>query len=196
VIIGAVGGGNGNGADSRLKDHTMPKLNDTQAILVSTAATRDDRSFYPLPDTVKSGARVTNAITGLVDKALAEERETSNTALIHRTDGDISYGVFATDAGFIAIGIGTETGEGGEPSAPAPKAPPAPRVTKASLLVDLLSRKGGATLDELIAATDWLPHTVRAALTGLRKKGNDISRTKTDGKTSYVISGGADRGQG
>jgi hypothetical protein len=174
----------------------MPKLNDTQAILLSTAAKRDDRSFYPLPDTVKSGARVTNAITTLVDKALAEERETSDTALIHRTDGDISYGVFATDAGFTAIGIGTETGEGSEPAVPAPKVPPAPRVTKASLLVDLLSREGGATLDELIAATDWLPHTVRAALTGLRKKGHDISRTKTDGKTSYGISGGADRGEG
>jgi site-specific DNA recombinase len=35
----------------------------------------------------------------------------------------------------------------------------------------LLQRDCGATLEELIAATDWLPHTTRAALTGLRKRG-------------------------
>jgi hypothetical protein len=29
-------------------------------------------------------------------------------------------------------------------------------------------------LDELIAATGWLPHTARAALTGLRHRGYDV----------------------
>jgi hypothetical protein len=171
----------------------MPKLNDTQLILLSTAAQRGDGSLYPLPETLTPGARVAKAIKTLVDKALAEERETSDTAAIHRTDGDIGYGVFATNAGLAAIGVGD--GEG-EPPAPEPKAPPAPRVTKASMLVDLLSREHGATLDELIAATDWLPHTVRAALTGLRKKGHLISHTKFEGKACYSIVTEADRGEG
>ena len=34
-----------------------------------------------------------------------------------------------------------------------------------------MKRAKGATLDELIEATDWLPHTTRAALTGLRNAG-------------------------
>ena len=38
-------------------------------------------------------------------------------------------------------------------------------------VVGLLQRDRGATLAEIIAATDWLPHTTRAALTGLRKRG-------------------------
>jgi hypothetical protein len=40
----------------------------------------------------------------------------------------------------------------------------------------------GATLDELIKATDWLPHTTRAALTGLRKRGYAIERTRGEDK--------------
>ena len=36
-----------------------------------------------------------------------------------------------------------------------------------------MQRKTGATLDDLVEATGWLPHTTRAALTGLRKKGYD-----------------------
>jgi hypothetical protein len=46
----------------------------------------------------------------------------------------------------------------------------AQRPTKQTLILDLLKRDGGARLVELAAATGWLPHTARAALTGLRKK--------------------------
>jgi hypothetical protein len=35
----------------------------------------------------------------------------------------------------------------------------------------MLSTDKGATLEELTDATGWLPHTARAALTGLRKRG-------------------------
>jgi hypothetical protein len=34
-----------------------------------------------------------------------------------------------------------------------------------------MQRTEGATLDDLITATGWLPHTTRVALTGLRKTG-------------------------
>ena len=63
-----------------------------------------------------------------------------------------------------------------------PKAP-----TKVSQIVALLQRPEGATLDEMIAATNWLPHTTRAALTGLRKKGHNIEKTKRDEVTCYRI---------
>ena len=51
----------------------------------------------------------------------------------------------------------------------------------------MLQRTDGATLSELIAATGWLPHTTRAALTGLRKKGHAIDKSKRDGATCYRI---------
>jgi hypothetical protein len=46
------------------------------------------------------------------------------------------------------------------------------RVTKQDQIASLLLRDEGATLDQMVAATGWLPHTTRAALTGLRKKGS------------------------
>jgi hypothetical protein len=54
--------------------------------------------------------------------------------------------------------------------------------SKQAVIVDLMVRPKGATLDELIAATDWLPHTTRAALTGLRKRGYAIERTRGEDK--------------
>jgi uncharacterized protein (DUF2336 family) len=60
-------------------------------------------------------------------------------------------------------------------------------VTKQSLLIDLLSREGGASLAAIVEATAWLPHTTRAALTGLRKKGHAIERFRGDEETRYRI---------
>jgi hypothetical protein len=51
----------------------------------------------------------------------------------------------------------------------------------------LLERNEGATLPDLIAATGWPPHTPRAALTGLRKKGHASERTRRDELTCYRI---------
>lgn len=69
-----------------------------------------------------------------------------------------------------------------EATAPAtvPKAP-----SKQQQVAALLVRDEGATLDQMIAATGWLPHTTRAALTGLKKKGYVISSDKVDGVRTY-----------
>ena len=52
----------------------------------------------------------------------------------------------------------------------------------------MLQSEGGVPLTAIVDATEWLPHTARAALTGLRKKGYDIVRTKIDNETRYTIS--------
>lgn len=52
-------------------------------------------------------------------------------------------------------------------------------------LADLLVRDEGATLDQMSAATGWLPHTTRAAMTALRKKGYVIDSDKVDGVRTY-----------
>ncbi len=54
----------------------------------------------------------------------------------------------------------------------------ATKTTKQDTVLKLLKRKQGATVEQLQKATGWQPHSVRAALTGLRKKGHDIRREK------------------
>ena len=66
-----------------------------------------------------------------------------------------------------------------------PTAAPARPVTKRDQLAAMLFRDEGATLDQMIAATGWLPHTTRAALTGLRKVGYAIDSDKIDGVRTY-----------
>ena len=71
----------------------------------------------------------------------------------------------------------------------APVANAQPRVgSKQALLVEMISKPEGATIDALIDATGWLPHTTRAALTGLRKRGFAIQRVaQQDAPSIYVI---------
>ena len=62
------------------------------------------------------------------------------------------------------------------------------RRTKADTILDLLQGPIGTSIAELTEATGWQPHSVRAALTGLRKKGREIVRTKDQsGITRYRI---------
>jgi hypothetical protein len=56
--------------------------------------------------------------------------------------------------------------------------------SKQAKIIELMKRTKGATLDEMIKATDWLPHTTRAALTGLRKRGFALERINDEAKGS------------
>ncbi len=56
---------------------------------------------------------------------------------------------------------------------------------KAETILALLKRPEGAPLADLERATGWQPHSIRAALTGLRKRGITITRSKDDGVTIY-----------
>ena len=67
-----------------------------------------------------------------------------------------------------------------EPSQPKPP-------SKTTLVLGMLQRSEGTTLEQMVEATGWLPHTTRAALTGLRKKGHTIERSKADGATRYSV---------
>ena len=62
------------------------------------------------------------------------------------------------------------------------------KVTKISTILKLLKRANGAKIMQLQTATGWQPHSVRAALTGLRKKGHIIERDKdARGSTVYRL---------
>ena len=65
--------------------------------------------------------------------------------------------------------------------------PPA-RPSKKASIVALLQRPDGAAIGELIKATGWQQHSVRAALTGLRKEGKELVRDKdAAGVTHYRL---------
>ena len=168
----------------------MTKLTDLQSLLLTRAAGREDGSLTALPESADiAPARVMTAISQLLRRGLLEEREVDARGHHHRSEGDLRYGAFITVAGLRAIGAAELEAVAASTAAPtAPPLPePAPRATKASLVLDLLRREQGATLTELVAATGWLPHTTRAALTGLRKKGHPIERERRDGVSRYRI---------
>jgi hypothetical protein len=74
--------------------------------------------------------------------------------------------------------------------AAAPKAP-----TKIDIILGLLARTEGATLEQMVEATGWLPHTTRAALTGLKKKGRPFTSSKANGvRTYHLVATGRQKG--
>src|ERR1700722_15104920 len=71
--------------------------------------------------------------------------------------------------------------------------PSAPRGgSKLARIIALLEGDRGAPIGELVAAAGWLPHTTRAALTGLRKRGYPVAIDRSDDKrgTFYRIPAG------
>ncbi|MDX3911591.1 MAG: DUF3489 domain-containing protein [Sphingobium sp.] len=75
---------------------------------------------------------------------------------------------------------------------PAGPATPVEKATKQVQLLTLIQRQNGATAPEIIEATGWLPHTIRAAVTALRKRGHDIYNERVDGVGRYRVVDGPD----
>ena len=73
--------------------------------------------------------------------------------------------------------------------APAPNPSVAPvRQSKKAAVIALLARPDGAAISDLVGVTGWQVHSVRAALTGLRKEGKDLVRAKdATGVTHYRL---------
>jgi hypothetical protein len=62
-----------------------------------------------------------------------------------------------------------------------------PSETRSEQLLALMRRDNGASLTDITGATNWLPHSARAALSGLRRKGVSIEKRKMDGITRYFV---------
>lgn len=62
------------------------------------------------------------------------------------------------------------------------------RKTKSATVNRMLRRKNGATLAEIESATCWKPHSCRAFLSGVRRKGTAIlKQTRSNGQLAYRI---------
>ena len=70
---------------------------------------------------------------------------------------------------------------GGAASVPAAPA----RSSKKATILALLQRPTGAAIGDLTEATGWQGHSVRAALTGLRKEGKQLVRVKDRGGVTH-----------
>lgn len=172
----------------------QPKLTDLQLILLTTASGRVDGSIFPIPDSLKADdPRLDRGLRALLTKGLVAEVDAAKPALTWREEDDRRIGLSITDAGREAIAVEPEGGASGdagkEPAAtPPPPEKPSTAIkvgTKQALLVEMLEREGGASLDEVTAATAWLPHSARAMLTGLRKRGYTITNEKVEGVRRY-----------
>lgn len=186
----------------------MTKLSDTQLVILSAAAQRTDRNVLPLPGSLRGGAaaKVVRALLkrGLIVETTTDSQTKADAALnrIWRNGEDgRAILLHITDAGLAAIGVEPEGGDsaptGAEdaPSADAPQDAPAeadlapkartPRTgTKQAKLIEMLRAEGGATIDEIVAATGWQPHTVRGAMSGALKKrlGLEVTSEKVEGR--------------
>jgi hypothetical protein len=159
------------------------KLTKLQLATLSAAYQHDDRLVALGED---GGVSATNAVTALLRRGLlAEVPAREGQPFWRRDDENRLIGAVITQAGLAALRIAgvvttaQELERVEEITSAAPEKQssdqPSPSVcrpgTKRALIIELLRRSDGASLDELVAATGWLPHTSRAALTGLRHKG-------------------------
>lgn len=153
----------------------MTRLSDTQTVILSAAAQREDRNALPLPGSLRGGAaaKVMGALLsrGLITETTTDSQMKADAALdrIWRND-ESGRAVFLhiTDAGLAAISIEPE--DIAVESNPAPKARTPRAGTKQAKLIEMLRSEGGATIGEIVAATGWQPHTIRGAMSGALKK--------------------------
>jgi hypothetical protein len=164
----------------------MTKLSDTQLVILTAAAQRSGHLALPLPSNLRGGA-ATKVVGAMIAKGLLAEVYADKGDPLWHENGGRGMTLVVTDAGLAAIGIEPETADSaptgadeapsaetaahtGAGGAPAPK----PRIvragTKQAMLIQMLRAETGATIDEIVAATGWQPHTVRGAIAGALKK--------------------------
>jgi predicted transcriptional regulator len=178
----------------------MPKLTDSQLVILSAAAKRETCAVLPLPKSLKlNQGALASIIKSLLTKDLIEKRPAGHDEAHWREDDDGKrIALFITNAGLEALGIGNQKNEALKVSkrarpagARAGKAKGVER-HKTDRILDLLKRANGASVDELQSFTGWQAHSIRGALSGLRKKGVAVVLTKHEGKAStYNVSGKA-----
>jgi hypothetical protein len=179
------------------------KLTDAQLVMMSAAAQRKDRCLSA-PTRVR-GAALIKVSVKLANLGFAREIEAKPGAPIwRRDDAGHGYALKLTVAGLKALAVDEGSQDAIEPSeAPHPEAKevaspdegghPARVVprdgSKLATVIEYLQRADGATIVDLTQATGWLPHTTRAALTGLRKRGYAVIRERIGaGDSVYRIS--------
>ena len=151
------------------------QLSDTQAVILSAACARDDGVVFPVTARIRGGA-VGNCLKSLLKRGLIEEIPASDLNTVWRHDEEPgSITLRATPLAYSALGITEEDIPADETSTESQISISAPikaqrKGTKQALLIKMLEAPEGATIDQIVDATGWQPHTVRGAISGALKK--------------------------
>jgi hypothetical protein len=96
----------------------MPKLTDTQLVILSTASQRDDGAALPLPKSLKlQGSAVGRVLKSLLNKGLLAEQSAGNNAAAWRESKDGQrLTLVITDAGRAAIGVPADMQKNPQPT--------------------------------------------------------------------------------
>jgi hypothetical protein len=177
----------------------MPKLTDTQTIILSAAAQRPDNIAMPLPKGLH-GAAAKKAVTAMISRGWLEEVEADlrrGDPLWRETGDSRGTTLVATEAGLEAIGIEpilastVPNPRKTKPDpAPTPQSTDAPKPvavregTKQAQIIALLQRPEGASIGEIVDATGWQAHRVRGMVSGALKKklGLAVTSAKEQGR--------------
>ena len=162
---------------------TQIQLSDAQAVILSTACAREDGAVFPVTSNLKGGA-VGNVCKSLLKLALIEEIPATDLNTVYRHDeerGPIT--LRATPLAYSTLGI-TDEPDDTPPAETSPAPEQRRKGTKQEAVIAMLRTEGGATIDEITAATDWAPHTARGFMSGALKKklGLTITSEKVEGR--------------
>ena len=173
------------------------QLSDTQAVILSTACAREDAMVFPITANLKGGA-VGNVCKSLLKRGLIEEAPATDHNTVWRHDEDRGpITLRATALAYATLGITDDPevqqdrpAEAKGEATPAPKAIRYRTGTKQEAVIAMLRAEGGATIEEIMAATNWAGHTTRGFLSGALKKklGLAITSEKIEGRgRAYMI---------
>ena len=166
--------------------------------LLAAAAARPDLSVLPAPETLRlKGAALERTLKALLGRGLiAEAPMTGRTKRSKWAGPDADAAdrrrLIITPAGLEAIGVeSAQAGAGTADAVPEQRAHPETQRArpggKLGVLLDAVSRPEGATLEDLTAASGWLPHTTRAAITRLRQRGYDVRIATMGTRRAYHL---------
>jgi hypothetical protein len=166
---------------------TQIELTDTQAVILSAACAREDGAIFPVTASLKGGA-VGNVCKSLLKRGLIEEIAAVNCDTVWCHDearGPVT--LRATPLAYRALGICDEPEEQADDTAQViAKSRSMQRhgKTKREAVIAMLRAPDGATIDEIVAATNWAAHTTRGFFSGALKKtlGLTITSEKVAGR--------------
>jgi hypothetical protein len=177
------------------QEPVMPKLTDTQTIILSAGAQRPDNIALPLPKGLH-GAAAKMAVTKMISHGWLQEVDANlrrGEPLWRETGDGHGTTLVVTDAGLEAIGIepvvastltDLRNAEADQTAAETPKPVNIRAGTKQAQIIALLQRPEGATITEIVAETGWMAHSIRGLISGgLKKKlGLAITSEKIEGR--------------